>query len=147
VPECCLDCAFRHSELAGFRDMLGDRQTTPLWRQAYAVSSPGAFGLDDAHSKDCMTQPRDRPLPGLDASVRSGDVLDATTSESGAPVDDTANPPEAPGVVVPYQQFMERRGLRRRMIAALARLDQKRTIDGEVLGSVNVDNGTPRDEK
>jgi hypothetical protein len=84
--------------------------------------------------------------PGLGASVRSVDALDATNSNSGAPADDTASPPEVPGVLVPYQQFMERRGLRRRMSAALTRLDQKRTLDGEVLGSVNVDNGKPRDE-
>jgi hypothetical protein len=77
------------------------------------------------------------------------DGLDVANSKPGAATDDAASPPEVPVVLVPYQEFMERRGLRRRMIAALARLDQKRTIDGEVLGSVPVpvDNGKPRDEK
>lgn len=93
-----------------------------------------------------MTLPHDRSLPGLGAIVRSVDALDATNGTSGAPADDTASPPDVPVVLVPYQQFMERRGLRRRMTAALARLDQKRTLDGEVLGFVEVDNDKPGDE-
>jgi hypothetical protein len=84
-------------------------------------------------------------IPEAGPSDRSVDALDATNSKSGAPADDTASPPEVPGVLVSYQQFMERRALRRRMIA-LAGLDQKRTLNGEVLGSVDVDNGKPRDE-
>ena len=90
--------------------------------------------------------PDDRSLPEPGASVRSEDALDVTNGAFGAPADDTPSPSEGPAVIVSYQQFMERRGLRRRMSEALARLDRKHTLDGEVVGSVTVDLGKPRDE-
>lgn len=93
-----------------------------------------------------MTRPHDRSLPGRCVSVPSVGASDATNSTSAATEDDTASPPEVPAVLVPYQQFIERRELRRRMMAAFARLERQRTIDGEVVGSVTVDNGKAQDE-
>jgi hypothetical protein len=98
----------------------------------------------DDRAEDYMTRRHDQSLHEPGASVCSENALDATLGESGAP-DVTASPATVRGVLVPYHAFMERRGLIRRVIVALARFDETRTIDLERHGGY-VEKDKPRDE-
>jgi hypothetical protein len=77
----------------------------------------------DVHAKGDMTPTHDRSLPGLD----------------------TANPPEVRGVLVSYHTFMERRGLLRRVVAALAKVDGSRAVALEGRAAEAGDKGKPPD--
>jgi hypothetical protein len=77
----------------------------------------------DGHAKGDMTPTHDRPLHGLDA----------------------VNPPRVRGELVSYQTFMERRGLLRRVVAALAKVDGSRAVALEGRAAEEGDKSKPPD--
>jgi hypothetical protein len=92
-----------------------------------------------------MTQTLDPFLLGLGGVGRVAGRAPDATDEPGAP-DGAASPPQARGVLVPYNTFMELRGLRTRVVAALARADGTLATATEGLSDGCVEKDKPGDE-
>lgn len=123
-------------------------ETAVIRPHAYARSFGAEAGpTGDGHSKGySMTRTHDPFLHGLGGVGRiSGRAPDVAHDEPDAP-DGAASPPQARGVLVPYQTFMELRGLRKRVVAALARADGTRAVAAEGLSDGCVEKDKPGDE-
>jgi hypothetical protein len=91
-----------------------------------------------------MTRIHDGSPPTLLHS-KSADASNATNEVSCSLPGDSARRP-APGVLVTYDEFNERRQLRRRVTAAFERLQRERTIDVDVHDVTHVQEPSIPDE-